>query len=319
MSDTFGARVRQHREQRGISLAEIAERTKIKASMLEGLERDDVSQWPAGIFRRAYVRAYANAVGLDPDPVVSEFLQMHPEPVQVVEPEPPKGGRLRELVGSAFGSLSRRRATAPAAPAAAPDQPVTAGTSGKAAAPAVLVERPAGRPSIPAAASSGPDLLAAASICTELGRVQNSGQLAPLLREAARVLAARGVILWVWDALADELKPAVVHGYAANVRSQLRGVRPDADNLTAAAFRSGETRTLSGSNGATSAFAVPLLTSTACAGVLAIELPRGSEHASVLAIATFLAAMLAQLVGGTPQACEPEFSSELEAEARAQA
>src|SRR5258708_13066076 len=145
MSDTFGARVGKERERGGISVGGIGEGTKIKAAMLEGLERDDVSQWPAGIFRRAYVRAYANAVGLDPDPVVSEFLQMHPEPVQVVEPEPPKGGRLRELVGSAFGSLSRRRATAPAAPAAAPDQPVTAGTSGKAAAPAGLVERPAGR------------------------------------------------------------------------------------------------------------------------------------------------------------------------------
>jgi len=317
MPDTFGARVRQHREQRGVSLAEIAARTKIKASMLEGLERDDVSQWPAGIFRRAYVRAYANAVGLDPDTVVSEFLEMHPEPVQVVESEPPKGARLRELVGSAFGSLSRRRATAPAPPAAPPDQHVTAGTSGNGA--ALLAERPTVGPSIAAAASSGPDLLAAARICTDLGRVQNSSQLAPLLRETARVLDARGVILWVWDALADELKPAVVHGYAANVRSQLRGVRPDADNLTAAAFRSGETRTLSGSNGATSALAVPLLTSNACAGVLAIELPRGSEHASVLAIATFLAAMLAQLVGGTPQACQPEFSSELDAEAHARA
>src|SRR5258708_2746727 len=166
MPDTFGARVRQHREQRGISLAEIAERTKIKASMLEGLERDDVSQWPAGIFRRAYVRAYANAVGLDPDPVVTEFLEMHPEPVQVVEPEPPKGGRLRELVGSAFGSLSRRRATAPAAPAAAPDQPVTAGTSGKAAAPAVLVERPAGRAALPAPPRSRPPPPAPAGLLT---------------------------------------------------------------------------------------------------------------------------------------------------------
>jgi hypothetical protein len=145
----------------------------------------------------------------------------------------------------------------------------------------------------------------------------------PLLREAARILDARGVILWVWDAMADELKPAVIHGYAANVRSQLRGVRPDADNVTAAAFRSAETRTLSGSHGASGALAVPLLTSGACAGVLAIELPDGSEHTpSILAIATFLAAMLAQLFGGTPQACEPErfeFVRELDAEAHAQA
>ena len=38
--------------------------------------------------------------------------------------------------------------------------------------------------------------------------------------------------------------------------------------------------------------------STACAGVLAIELPHGSEKIpAVRAVATFLAAMLAHLVG----------------------
>src|SRR5687767_246058 len=52
MTDSFGARLRQRREQQDIALLTIAEQTKIKLSLLEALERDDVSQWPAGIFRR---------------------------------------------------------------------------------------------------------------------------------------------------------------------------------------------------------------------------------------------------------------------------
>src|SRR5688572_31759359 len=83
MHESFGARLRRHREEQHIALATIAEQTKIKLSLLEALERDDVSHWPAGIFRRAFIRAYAHAIGLDPDVVVREFLEVHPEPSEV--------------------------------------------------------------------------------------------------------------------------------------------------------------------------------------------------------------------------------------------
>lgn len=75
----FGARLRAHRERRGISLRSIAESTKIKHSLLEALERGDVSQWPHGLFRRAYLRDYAAAIGLPAEPLLAEFLQLFPE------------------------------------------------------------------------------------------------------------------------------------------------------------------------------------------------------------------------------------------------
>jgi len=62
---TFGPRLRQERERRQISLASIASNTKISVSLLEALERDDVRRWPSGIFRRAFVRSYATAIGMD--------------------------------------------------------------------------------------------------------------------------------------------------------------------------------------------------------------------------------------------------------------
>src|SRR5688572_15461888 len=123
MIETFGARLRQRREKQGIDLLAIAERTKIKQSLLEALERDDVSHWPSGIYRRAYIRSYAQAIGLDPDLLAREFLEAYPEPVDVAAPEEiasladgarTNGGpptRLRDIVGSALGSLARLRRT----------------------------------------------------------------------------------------------------------------------------------------------------------------------------------------------------------------
>src|SRR4051812_43861935 len=79
MPGSFGARLRLRREEQGLALSAIAEELKIKPSLLEAVERDDVSQWPSGIYRRAFIRAYAHAIGLNPDVVVREFLDLYPD------------------------------------------------------------------------------------------------------------------------------------------------------------------------------------------------------------------------------------------------
>ncbi len=76
---SFGARLRQQREERGISLRSIADSTKVSASYFAALERGDCSRWPAGVYSRAFVRGYAEAIGLDPDTVASDFFQCFPE------------------------------------------------------------------------------------------------------------------------------------------------------------------------------------------------------------------------------------------------
>ena len=80
MSDreTFGPRLRAERERRGISLDTIASVTKVGGDLWEGLERNDFSRWPSGIFARAFVRDYARAIGLDSDEVVDEFCRLFP-------------------------------------------------------------------------------------------------------------------------------------------------------------------------------------------------------------------------------------------------
>lgn len=74
--DTFGPRLRSERERRGISLETIASVTKVSADLWDGLERNDFSRWPSGIFARAFVRDYARAIGLDEDEVLNEFCRL---------------------------------------------------------------------------------------------------------------------------------------------------------------------------------------------------------------------------------------------------
>lgn len=76
--DTFGPRLRRERERRGISLETIAVVTKVGVDLWDGLERNDFSRWPSGIFARAFVRDYARAVGLDADDIVDEFCRLFP-------------------------------------------------------------------------------------------------------------------------------------------------------------------------------------------------------------------------------------------------
>jgi transcriptional regulator with XRE-family HTH domain len=406
MPDSFGARLRERREQQQVALSTIAEQTKIKVSLLEALERDDVSHWPSGIFRRAFIRAYAHAIGLEPDVIVREFLELYPDPIEIVDTL--QGGapgaegawvsdgpptRLRHMVASAIGSVSRLRSRgsqrpgsvfdgslapahaahsngsshdatslhddisnlaaigsripdrasrmpdpgsriADAMPMASPPNPVDLQAAlivqvPEAHAVPVVAQSPviaqsqstvprladepappiaydpspaviADEPPPSTAARSEADLMAVAELCTELGRAGTADDVQPLLQETARMLDAVGVIVWVWDAIANELRPALAHGYSDRVLAQLPRVERDTNNATAAAFRAAQTCVVKSSDQVSGALAVPLMTPAGCAGVLAIELThRREERGSVRALATIFAAQLAALIGAS--------------------
>ena len=67
------------REQRGITLREIADTTKLSVRTLEALERNDLSRLPGGIFSRGLVRAYAEQIGADPETTVQDFVARFPD------------------------------------------------------------------------------------------------------------------------------------------------------------------------------------------------------------------------------------------------
>lgn len=70
----LGERLKRQRERRGITLQQISQSSKVPASLFAGLEAGDCSRWPAGLYARAYIRAYADAIGLNADETVEEFV-----------------------------------------------------------------------------------------------------------------------------------------------------------------------------------------------------------------------------------------------------
>lgn len=69
----FGDRLRRQRERRGVTLEAIANSTKVSKSLFAALERGDCARWPGGVYSRAYLRAYAEAIGMDPNEAVEDF------------------------------------------------------------------------------------------------------------------------------------------------------------------------------------------------------------------------------------------------------
>ena len=77
--DAFGPNLRRIRIQRQITVEQIAEATKVASSLFHGLEKNDFTHWPTGVFARSYVRQYAEAIGVDADSTVDEFCRWFPQ------------------------------------------------------------------------------------------------------------------------------------------------------------------------------------------------------------------------------------------------
>jgi hypothetical protein len=145
------------------------------------------------------------------------------------------------------------------------------------------------------------DLDKVASLCTELARLIDTRSLPRVLERTASVLDANGVVLWIADPDGRELNPIVTHGYPPQLVTRLGTIPRDAQNATAAAFRTALLQTVHADDISNGAIAVPLLTPAGCVGVMAAEVRHGGEKQdSKLAAAAIVAAQLATLVGPPP-------------------
>jgi len=62
---TLGQELKKHREERGLTLRQIADRTLVGVQFLKAIEEDNYGPLPGGIFNRAFVRKFAHEVGLE--------------------------------------------------------------------------------------------------------------------------------------------------------------------------------------------------------------------------------------------------------------
>ena len=72
--ESFGARLKREREQRGVTLDDIALSTKIGKRFLTALEEEHFEQLPGGIFSKGFVRAYACHLGIDEEQAIADYL-----------------------------------------------------------------------------------------------------------------------------------------------------------------------------------------------------------------------------------------------------
>jgi transcriptional regulator with XRE-family HTH domain len=310
----FGARLRAHRERQQISLPTIAAKMKVRLSLLEQLESDQLAYWPKGIFGRSYLRDYARAIGLEPEAVVREFRELYPdepldpfsanghgaEEAEAAHPAP--AARLRRLVTAAISAVPRRNQRDESIPQS-PLEPALPPPAPPPLEPVATVEAaPAPVPDFQSSERRrggdrrGLSIHAAAELCSKLACALDVRDVTALLAEAARLLEAVGIVVWFWDSRSTALVPSVAHGYSAAVLASLPPVRVDESNAIAAAFRSGEPRTVDGSDDVTGAVVVPSMGPSGCVGVLAVEVRHGREqHEAVRAFAIILAAQLGTL------------------------
>lgn len=98
-----GARLKEARARKGVSVEDAALHTRIKPRFLRALEADaPPSAFRAPVYARAFLREYAGFLGLDPEPLVADYASAHgigaPHPIRL--PEPVERRSRRKLVST---------------------------------------------------------------------------------------------------------------------------------------------------------------------------------------------------------------------------
>jgi len=163
-------------------------------------------------------------------------------------------------------------------------------------APVAATPVPAPRPVPPLTFhAQGSVLKAATDVVTAFGRVRDLTELSRVLGQAAEVMDASGLMVWVGSTAGDDLRPVLAHGYTEETIARFPPVPRTADNAAAAAYRSGVLQVVpSRQPGGTGAVVAPILTADGCIGALSAEIRSGGETSqSVQALASIFAAQLA--------------------------
>jgi transcriptional regulator with XRE-family HTH domain len=76
----IGAALAAAREARGLSVEDVAAATRIRASIVRAIEREDFDACGGDVYARGHLRVIAQLVGTDPRPLVEEFDRRSDEP-----------------------------------------------------------------------------------------------------------------------------------------------------------------------------------------------------------------------------------------------
>lgn len=74
---TLGQQLKAAREAKGVSESEAGKATKILTKLIVDMEADDFSEMAAPTYAKGFIRLYAGYLGLDPQPLVEEYVAKH--------------------------------------------------------------------------------------------------------------------------------------------------------------------------------------------------------------------------------------------------
>jgi cytoskeleton protein RodZ len=73
--ESIGEFFRQVRETKGLTIDEVASKTRIRSDFVKALEDGNFAKLPDQVFARGFVRSYARSLGLDEDDAIHRFAQ----------------------------------------------------------------------------------------------------------------------------------------------------------------------------------------------------------------------------------------------------
>jgi cytoskeleton protein RodZ len=81
----IGITLRSTRIQRGLTIEQVAQDTRISARFLEALENEEFDELPAPVYVRGFLRSYCNYLHLDPQPLLASLpgAQVTPPPAEI--------------------------------------------------------------------------------------------------------------------------------------------------------------------------------------------------------------------------------------------
>jgi cytoskeletal protein RodZ len=73
--ESVGEFFRQVRETKGLTVDEVASKTRIRTDFVKALEEGNFAKLPDQVFARGFVRSYARSLGLDEEDAIHRFVQ----------------------------------------------------------------------------------------------------------------------------------------------------------------------------------------------------------------------------------------------------
>jgi len=70
----LGRTLREARERRQMTMSQLAAATRMKVQVVEAIEAENFRKFPAPVYGRGFIKLYAEAVGLDPKPLIDEYM-----------------------------------------------------------------------------------------------------------------------------------------------------------------------------------------------------------------------------------------------------